>query len=154
LRRLAARGVGDPADDAQRLLLADALHTALGPRSRGLLFALLRRLTGRPADKLAGFRTAFCAEAPACGLTETAAELLWERMVQGMFSRVRAGATAVADLASRLAKPPKELSEDAALSFATDALGAVLTKQVRHCKHFFVPPMSPPHLHPHTVVNR
>jgi len=131
-RRALTRAAAQPSgrrDAARRLLTADALHVALGKQSRALLFSLLQETTGKSAEKLAAFRGAFCAEAPTCGLTDRAAELVWERMVQGMFARLSAGAGGVKNVADRLSRPPKDLTEDRAMAFAAEVLGLTLTKQ-------------------------
>lgn len=122
----AKRPTGNTAEDTA-LAIAQSLQTILDERSRGLIFSLVQELTGQSLDRLYKFRTAFCAEAPVCGLTEWTAGILFERLVQNLFGRLRGGSTALTAMRNRLAVTPQDLNPETAKAFASE-LGLILTK--------------------------
>ena len=78
---------------------------------------------------LSQFRMAFCLEAPVCGLTDRAAGLLWEKMIQSLFVHLSGGTSSLLAMRVRLSKLPKDLTLTVAMAFASEHLGLTLTKQ-------------------------
>ena len=117
-------GVGNSIP-AQQLLLAEALHVAIGEGSRTMVFKLIHHTTGQSMTQLVRFRTAFCANAQEQGLTDRDAEQRWEKIVQAIYSRLSRGPVqGTAKVSMVLSKGiPKDLTEDRAMSFAREELG-------------------------------
>ena len=116
---------GLEAGDADQIVFSEVLSAALKEvsGSRSLLFKLLSEISGQSMTSLSKFRTMFCSEGPACGLSERAVALLWEKMMQTLFTRLCGGQSAIQALEGRLSRLPKDLSLTAAHTFSTESLG-------------------------------
>ena len=119
---------GRESEESKELKLAETLDRALGD-DRQLLLQLLQRVTGQSTSTLMSFHAAFILELSACGLSDRAAGLQWERMTQAIFSRLCGGPSSLLAVRTRLAKLPKDLSLAPAHAFATEHLGITLTAQ-------------------------
>jgi serine/threonine protein kinase len=126
---LGSSGVqGRESEEARELKMAETLDRALGD-DRQLLLQLLQRVTGQSTSTLTSFHAAFILELSACGLSDRAAGLQWERMTQALFFRLCGGPSSLQAMRTRLAKLPKDLSLTPAHAFATEHLGLTLTAQ-------------------------
>ena len=122
---------GMTADEADQIHFSEALSSVLKEvsGSRSLLFKLLSDISGQSMTSLSKFRTSFCSEGPACGLSERAVALLWEKMMQVLYARLCGGHSAVQALEGRFARLPKDMTLSVAHAFSIESLGLELTVQ-------------------------
>ena len=120
---------GIEAEEEQQVLIAESLQNVFDNQSRELLFYLLADISGQSMTHLSAFRIAFCLQAPVCGLTDRAASLLWEKMIQSLFSRLSGGPSSLLSMKMKLAKLPRDLDLPTAVSFCADHLGIVVTNK-------------------------
>ena len=120
---------GIETEGGEQLLIAEFLQYALENQSRELIFSLLSDITGHSMTNLSAFRVAFCHQAPICGLTDRAASLLWEKMIQILFSRLSLGTSSLLSMRLKLAKLPHDLNLSSAMAFSDEHFGLIVTNQ-------------------------
>ena len=120
---------GVAAEEADQIHLSEALSTALKEvsGSRSLLFKLLSDMSGQSMTSLSKFKSSFCLEGPACGLSERAVALLWEKIMQVLYARLCGGHSAVQALEGRFTRLPKDMTLSVAHAFSTESLSLDLT---------------------------
>jgi Ca2+-binding EF-hand superfamily protein len=109
--------------DNSNTSIADALQSIFGNDSSDILFKLFEDLTGLTIKRLVTFRSIFVKYSYAYSLTEWSAGMLWESIIQTLFTVLRRGINSVYSLRERLAVLPKIIDADVIKKFFSDYLG-------------------------------